>query len=149
MVKISINERGYWINNILINSDIFSLELVDYVIEERENLIDNLIDWIGECGRDREHDKDLMKEDLKMLINRKDEFLFSSISTNDYVFRGDEGFDDICKEILEVNGFSFADDKEKMRDFKELSKEDFLKSYSYITKNDYDWTLREVDNEKV
>ena len=38
------------------------------------------------------------------------------------------------------NGNSFIDDTEKMRDFKELSKEAFLKSYSYLKEQDYNAT---------
>ena len=38
----------------------------------------------------------------------------------------------------------FIDDKEKMRDFIALDKEDFLKSYSYLTEKDYDETKMEV-----
>lgn len=39
---------------------------------------------------------------------------------------------------------SFINDKEKMRDFKELSKEEFLQSYSYLTEEEYDLTVKEV-----
>lgn len=35
----------------------------------------------------------------------------------------------------------FINDKEKMNDFKILSKDDFLKSYSYLDESDYDITL--------
>lgn len=37
---------------------------------------------------------------------------------------------------------NFILDSEKMRDFKKLSKEDFLKSYSYLTEEEYNETLR-------
>ena len=36
---------------------------------------------------------------------------------------------------------NFIDDAEKMRDFKELSKEEFLKSYSYLTEAEYNNTM--------
>ena len=36
---------------------------------------------------------------------------------------------------------NFIDDAEKMRDFKELSKEEFLASYSYLTEAEYDNTM--------
>lgn len=39
---------------------------------------------------------------------------------------------------------SFIDDEEKMRDFRELSKEEFLASYSYLTEEEYDMTEREA-----
>ena len=38
---------------------------------------------------------------------------------------------------------SFITDKEKMRDFKILTKEEFLKSYSYLTEAEYDLTVKE------
>ena len=37
---------------------------------------------------------------------------------------------------------NFLREKEKTRDFYELSKEDFLYSYSYITEEEYDETLK-------
>ena len=40
---------------------------------------------------------------------------------------------------------SFITDKEKMRDFKILTKKDFLKSYSYLTEAEYDLTVKEVN----
>ena len=36
----------------------------------------------------------------------------------------------------------FINDEEKMRDFYELSKEEFLNSYSYLTENDYEATIK-------
>ena len=41
-------------------------------------------------------------------------------------------------------GISFIDDKEKMRDFADLSKEDFLNSYSYLNEDDYLATLKDI-----
>jgi len=40
---------------------------------------------------------------------------------------------------------SFTDDKEKMIDFFILTKEEFLKSYSYLTELEYDLTKQEVN----
>jgi hypothetical protein len=42
------------------------------------------------------------------------------------------------------NSHHFADDDEKMYDFLLLDKEEFLKSYSYLTKWEYNKTLDEV-----
>ena len=39
---------------------------------------------------------------------------------------------------------NFINDKEKMRDFKKLSKKEFLSSYSYLTEQEYDNTAREM-----
>ena len=38
---------------------------------------------------------------------------------------------------------SFIDDKEKMIDFRILSKDEFLKSYSYLTEYEYNLTLEQ------
>jgi hypothetical protein len=36
--------------------------------------------------------------------------------------------------------YNFIDDSEKMRDFMKLTKDEFLKSYSYLTEEEYDNT---------
>ena len=38
------------------------------------------------------------------------------------------------------NNLNFYDDAEKMADFRKISKEEFLKSYSYLTEQEYDNT---------
>lgn len=38
----------------------------------------------------------------------------------------------------------FINDKEKMKDFMILSKEDFLKSYSYLRESDYNSTMQQL-----
>ena len=38
----------------------------------------------------------------------------------------------------------FLDDHEKMRDFWELSKEEFLASYSYLVEEEYDLTAERI-----
>ena len=40
---------------------------------------------------------------------------------------------------------NFIDDEEKMKDFYELTKEEFLMSYSYLTEEEYDNTARLVN----
>ena len=47
-----------------------------------------------------------------------------------------------------LNNLNFYDDAEKMEDFRILSKEEFLKSYSYLTEQEYDNT-KMVDDLKV
>jgi len=104
--EIDIKEEGVFINETLINKKIFSEEKVNYRIVEREQQINDLINWISEAiGSDRANDLYLMKEDLKYLINLQDKFVFSSISTNEFIVKSDdlEGFNLICKEILELN----------------------------------------------
>ncbi len=43
-----------------------------------------------------------------------------------------------------MNHTSFIADEEKMRDFKILTKQEFLNSYSYLTEAEYDLTVMEV-----
>lgn len=56
---------------------------------------------------------------------------------------------DALDDFLDGTGFEiegiydfddFLDDEEKMKDFKELSKDEFLFSYSYLTEEEYDLT---------
>ena len=91
-----VNDNMY-INTTKIPSEIFDEEKTQYRIEHRETLIDNLCMWITEC---RSSDKQLMKDDLKMLINVKDEYVLSSISTNHYLYGNSEEFKTQCEEIL-------------------------------------------------
>jgi len=42
---------------------------------------------------------------------------------------------------------SFITDKEKMRDFNILTKQEFLESYSYLTETEYDLTVKEKAND--
>ena len=44
----------------------------------------------------------------------------------------------------------FTDDKEKMEDFKLLTKAEFLSSYSYLTEEEYNLTKqREVNDDSI
>ena len=43
-----------------------------------------------------------------------------------------------------MNHTSFIADKEKMRDFKILTKQEFLNFYSYLTEAEYDLTVMEA-----
>lgn len=45
-------------------------------------------------------------------------------------------------------GSDFLNDEEKMRDFREMSKEDFLKSYSYLTEAEYENTKKKMRNKE-
>lgn len=92
---------GFKINDELIKEQIFQEEKSNYKIESRDELIDNLIDWISEANKDKE----LMKQDLKYLLNLEDEFIFSSILTNEYIAFSDnpERFNKIAEDILELN----------------------------------------------
>ena len=45
-----------------------------------------------------------------------------------------------------ANYKDFTDDKEKMKDFKLLTKAEFLSSYSYLTEEEYDLTKKQEMN---
>lgn len=97
MYVITEKNGNYYINGIEIDDELFNQEKVEYRIEHRESLIDNLIMWISEC---RNSDKELMKADLKELISIDDEYILSSISTNDYLYGNSDDFNLHCLEIL-------------------------------------------------
>ena len=86
------------INDIIINPEVFDEEHSVWKIEEREDLIDTLIDWISEATKDKE----AMKDDLKYLIKCTDEYMFSSVATNNYVLKEDdeEEFNEACLEVI-------------------------------------------------
>jgi len=56
-----------------------------YSIVNRKQEIDNLICWACECGTGSQNDKELIKEDLKMLMNWHCKNIYSSESTNEYI----------------------------------------------------------------
>lgn len=60
-------------------------------------------------------------------------------------FMKKEDVKDLEEQIRAVkyNG-SFIDDQEKMIDFFTITKEEFLKSYSYLTEEEYETTARDV-----
>ena len=101
MEKYTITQKqnNYFINGIEIPNEIFNEEKVEYNIEYREDFINTLINWIGEASW---NNKQLMKDDLKMLINIDDEYILSSIGTNHYLYGNSEEFNKVCEEILEL-----------------------------------------------
>lgn len=44
---------------------------------------------------------------------------------------------------------NFIDDKDKKRDFRELTKEEFLKSYSYLREGDYEDTKELIQKSEI
>lgn len=91
------------INGIKIDEEIFQEEKSEWKIIHTESFIDELYHWISESLRASRNDAQLMKDDLFMLSKWDDEYIFSNITTNDYVGVGDARFTDICKELLELN----------------------------------------------
>lgn len=70
-------------------------------------------------------------EDLKLLNQDKEHFKVCPYCKTDAYLM----------DIKDVINNSFINDKEKMDDLKLLTKDEFLKSYSYITEWEYDNTL--------
>jgi len=91
------------INGIAINEKIREEDLFEYKIIHRESFIDELIGWIAEAQRGGRSDAMVMKDDLKYLLTIEDEYIFSSISTNEYVCKSDDNFNYLCVELLELN----------------------------------------------
>ena len=50
--------------------------------------------------------------------------------------------------MVNIKYTDFTDDEEKMKDFHLLSKERFLESYSYLTEEEYDLTLKKFNLEQ-
>ena len=48
--------------------------------------------------------------------------------------------------MVNIKYTDITDDEEKMKDFHLLSKERFLESYSYLTEEEYDLTLKKVND---
>jgi len=93
---------SYWIEIdwILIDENIFQEDQYEFEIRNKDDMIDNLIQRIWLCNNS---DKQLMKDDLKLLINIEDEYILSSTSTNDYIDSTDENYNLHCNNILELN----------------------------------------------
>jgi len=94
------------IAGVTIDNSVFNEEKVDYGLVDRENEIDELYTFISECGYDRDNDKFLMKEDQDFLRSIDDEFVFSSIGTNEFIAQSvsTKHFNTICEDILLANG---------------------------------------------
>jgi len=87
------------INGVKLNEKIRHEELFEYTITHRESFIDELTRWISEATKDKE----LMKSNLKMLMEVEDEYILSSVSTNAYLYNGCADFNNTCKELLKLN----------------------------------------------
>ena len=88
------------INGITINEKIRNEDLFEYYIIGRKEFIYDLIGWIAEADG---NNLILMREDLEMLMDVKDDYILSSISTNKYLYSGCSEFNETCKELLELN----------------------------------------------
>lgn len=99
---VSIDNNGNTcINGIELNDRIRNEELYEYQVRDRETLIEDLCMWILGATKD----KGIMLLDLKYLMSLNDEYIFSSISTNEYIAESDnlKYFNLICWELLKLN----------------------------------------------
>ena len=89
----------YLINDFEINQNV-EYE-VGYEIRERESQIDDLINWISESRSSS--DTYMMKEDLKQLMSLEDEYVLSSLSTNEFISESEDvdRFNEICQELID------------------------------------------------
>ena len=87
------------INGIKINDKIREEELHEFSIIHRDSFLDDLINWISEAKQDKE----LMKQDLKELMNWNDEYILISNSTNYYIGVNSDDYEETCTELLELN----------------------------------------------
>lgn len=103
-------------------SDTIFIVLDDY--EEVNSEVLGMLYGADSFEEDEYYRKDL-EEDINYIVNRYEATHPSTI-----------------KEIRK--GHSFADDEEKMVDFLQMPKWEFLTSYSYLSEKDYDETVKEV-----
>ena len=105
-MKVTINSKTGLteINEIEISQE--KEEEVGYSLRDREQQIEDLYMWIGEAQRDQNRRGDLyaMKEDLHYLESLGDEFIFSNLSTNEFIAQSDdaETFNKICQDLLNL-----------------------------------------------
>ncbi len=108
MILIDNTNDLLLIAGVEIKAEVFDNDMVSHKLVDRKSEIDNLYMMISECGFDRENDKTLMIEDQQYLISLMDEYIFSSVSTNEFVALSEnkEQFLQICHSILKANGLS-------------------------------------------
>ncbi len=105
MVTVDESIRGGWnisIDDKEISDEVFNEQRVDYIYEDRADLIENIKDM--RCGAS-DSDKLLMDEDIQLLLKLNDNYVFSSVCTNEYIssIEDTERFNEICSDILEAN----------------------------------------------
>ncbi len=74
--------------------------MYEYYIINRQHLVDELISWISEA---RGNNKELIRKDLTLLMSISDDYIFSSISTNEYLSKDDINFDKVCKGLITLS----------------------------------------------
>ena len=122
------------------------IETTDYIVSHSMNYLEgNIIKYVTRY-KDKGGLVDLKKAEwyLARLIQEAEKPDFE-LSTLEEVIAEEEISKFINDTTIEYK--SFTTDKEKMRDFEILTKEEFLNSYSYLTEAEYDLTVKENNNE--
>lgn len=98
------NDVNMLINDKPISEHIFSHELVNYKLVYRTDEINFLNRLKDEIEYTRPNDYELMVEDIKSLKRLKNDWVYSSVQTNQYISptRDKTDFQDITQEILDV-----------------------------------------------
>lgn len=95
------------VDGVQIHEDVFDEEMVEWKLAHRDDLVSDLRIWIGESARNpnRTSDYNLMIEDLEMLSKWDDEYIWSSVSTNEYLSPtlNTEQFNEVCREVLDAH----------------------------------------------
>lgn len=96
---ISNDDNGTYIDDVKIDDSIFECERVNWKLLDREDFIEELIVWIAEA---KSSDKTLMMANLRKLLSWEDQFIWSSILTNDYISPSAQPlrFNEVCEEVL-------------------------------------------------
>lgn len=109
VISVDLSKRGGWnviIDDQVIDDQVFNEEKVDYVYTDRADLIVDIQRWLVEARQaGRDSDASLMDEDIDYLKTLNDNYIFSSISTNEYIALSNNPrrFNEICEEIIEAN----------------------------------------------
>lgn len=145
-------------------------ECVDVEHKTPEQIYELMAEWVNDFEKEYDRGYNLVPEEISYLTNISIQFenstLWEQAQTNAMKNFSDtydvENWDELDKYQKEDCVFfeyqklknaqiensnetaHFLSDAEKMRDFKELTKEEFLASYSYLTEKEYDATVREV-----
>lgn len=109
VISEDLSKRGGWnisINGQEIDDKVFDEEMVAYRYVDRANLIKDIQRWLCEARQaDKVCDALLMDQDIDYLKTLNDNYVFSSIETNEYVAFSNnlQKFNEICEEIIEAN----------------------------------------------
>jgi hypothetical protein len=149
------NEEHHYrtmINDITINSIVFDEEKANYYLIEREERINDLFQYIGECSSDShgQLNKSQMTQSLDFLRSIDDDFLFESIHSGlDMVAASDnpKRFNEVCEEILTLHEESKSDLEKLADELVSYSKKKHLLEIFHTGLNNTSVTNVEIDSD--